>query len=352
MEDKSSTQSGRQPWGGRLYLLAVAVVVLGAAAGAIYQLQKSPCTILVNGTPVANVESRLVAKKVLAQARELGSHGAPSHAVRFVDRVTLRGVSGQADMSELPEAVGALQKAAAVEAELYAINVDGTPLVALSSKADADQTLELVKQYYEKDLHDLVGKSTFKGDVFVEKHYIGTEKYYKNPEDACRALTSISEDAVTHTITPGDRAVHLAAQYHVSFNELKALNPGLDMDRLTEGDQLVIRPAKQPVVVICKAIAMKTVTVTPPSDTGRYSRSRTGTRVMRVMMTYENGRPAGEEIISQLTTWDRPKSSYADEGSSTGRHYRHYRRHRGNTNSGAAQDTGSTTSGASQQTPQ
>lgn len=331
MENESpTTHSTKRNWTGRALLVIAAIVIIGAAAAAVYRLDMSPCTIVVNGKPVANVESRSAAKKVLAEARNLRSHGAPSDAMRFADRVTIRSASANAELSDLPEAVRSLEKAAAVEADLYAINVGGAPLAALRSKTDAGRALELVKQHYEKGLKNLVGQSTFQGDVYIEKRYINADKFYKTPEDACRVLTDLSEPAMTHTVERGDRAVHLVTQYGLTTNELKSLNPGVNLDRLTEGDELVVRRAKHPITVISKSMETKTVDITPPSGVSRYSGARTGKRVMRVMVTYENGSPASREVVSQLTTWDRPKSSYSEDGKYSRTSRRHYRKRQSN----------------------
>ena len=192
-------------------------------------------------------------------------------------------------------------------------------MIGLPSKALADRTMELVKQHYEKGLPNVIGKSAFKGDVFVEKRFIAAGKFRETPEQARDTLTGVIEPAVTHTVVSGDRAVNIARQYGLSLDTLKGLNPGVDMERITEGDQLVIQRAKQPVTVITRSIVTKTVEITPPPEAARYGRARTGKRVMQVMMTYENGQRAGEEIISQITTWDRPKSRHSDGSYSTRR---------------------------------
>jgi LysM repeat protein len=212
-------------------------------------------------------------------------------------------------MTDMPEAVRALEKAAAVEGELHAITVDGKQWAAFSSEADAKRTLELVKEHYEKNIKGLQGNSTFKETVFVEKRYVDTAKFYDRPEDASIVLTSVSQPALMHTVERGDRAVKLAQQYGIPFNQFKKQNPGTNMHQLTEGDQLLIRGARRPITVVSKAVITKTVTVSPPSDARRYSGARTGKRVMRVLATYENGRQVSEEVISQITTWDRPAYS-------------------------------------------
>ena len=350
MEDQSSTPAPKRTWT-RRRLLAGAIPFIAFASGVVlYQVQKSPCAILINGKPVATVESRFVAKRVLAEARALNAHGAPSSALRFVERVTMRRASGSDEMSEIPEAVHAVEQAASVEAELFAISVDGAPMIGLPSKALADRTMELVKQHYEKGLPNAVGKSTFKGDVFVAKRFIAADKFRETPETARDTLTVITEPAVTHTVVSGDRAVNIARQYGKSLVTLEALNPGVDMERITEGDLLVIQRAKQPVTVITRSVVTKTVEIAPPPEAARYSRSRTGKRVMRVMMTYENGQPASEEIISQITTWDRPRSRHSD-GSYSGRRSKRSRQRPTTTDSGKTQTPASPAPNAQPSTP-
>ncbi|MCX6376739.1 MAG: hypothetical protein NTU88_12025, partial [Armatimonadetes bacterium] len=212
---------------------------------------------------------------------------APSSALRFAEEVTIRAASKDAEVSDLPEAVGALENATTVQAELWAVSVDGVPVAGLRSRKDAEKTLDLVKRHYESGLPNTCGESSFKGNVFVERRYVDAGKYHSSPEKACEALVSIVESPIMHVVQAGDRAVHLARDYHVSLDELQANNPNVNLDQLTEGDSLVIRRATQPITVISKALVTKTVVVN------------------------ENGAPAGQELISQITTWNRPKISHS-----------------------------------------
>lgn len=303
MNDNERPQPAkRNYWIERGVFAAIIIAIAGWIA--YTHLAGTPYTITVDGEPVVSVESRTAAKTVLNKARMRYAGDVPSSSVRFTRNVQLRPAADNADLSDVPEAVRALENTVAIEVEAYAVTVNDEPIVALASQDDAEETLTLVKRFHERKITKLYTQSSFRERVFVEKLYVGVDKLHSGPKEAIRVLTSISEEALLHTIQRGDRAVKLAPQYRVSFDQLKKLNPGKDLNQLVEGDQLVIKPAKLPVTVLSKAMLVKTVKVTPPQGSGRYGRE--GTRVMRVLVTYENGEPVNEEIVSQVTTWNEP----------------------------------------------
>jgi hypothetical protein len=309
MQGKASTDSARRAIV-KPVLFTMVIAALGTSA-ALYYVRTTPCTILVEGKPIASVESRVVAKKALAEARRGRAGDVQSGGLRFAEEVTLRAASKDADLADLPEAVGALENATTVQAELWAISVDGVPTAGLRTRKDAEKALDLVKRHYESGLPNTCGESSFKGNVFVERRYVDAGKYHSSPEKACDTLTSVIESPIMHVVQSGDRAVYLAEKYDISLDELQSNNPNLDLEQLTEGESLVIRRATQPITVISKALVTKTVVVMPPSEAGRRSRASAGKRTVRMLVTYENGAPAGQELISQITTWDRPKISHS-----------------------------------------
>lgn len=284
---------------------AVSVVgILGVVAWTLVDdLHGAPYIIEVDGKPIVTVESRSAAKKVLADVR-LQRAGSASGSVRFVESVAFHRVEANADVCELPEAVRTLEKAVTIEAESFAIIVDDKPVVALPSKADAEKSLDLVKRFYERKVKTLYASSDFKENVFVDKRYVEAGRLRSTPRDAVTALTTTSERPKVHVVERGDRAVHLLRRYDISMAQMKSLNPGVDPERITEGDVLTIQLPKLPVTVVCKSMVTETASVTPPQGV-RYG-PRTGTRVSKMLVTYENGQRVSEEVISQVTTWDRP----------------------------------------------
>lgn len=307
MHAQDSSRSAKRIWAERAVFAAIIVGV--GIWTAISRVQSVPCTIVVDGKPVVSVESRGAAKTVLSHVRFQQMSGIPAGAVRFAQNVALRQAAKNAELVDLPEAARAVEKAVTVEAESFAITADGMPIVALASREDAEETLRLVKRHHERGMRNLCTESVFKESVLVEKRYVDVQKLYSSPEEAARFLTSITEKPTIHVVQQGDRAVNLAQQYGVAFTELKKLNPQLDLDRLVEGDRLLIRKAKEPVTVISKSLVTNTVTIVPPPEMLRHGRSRIGKRVTKTLTTFENGEPVSEEIISQVTTWEKAPES-------------------------------------------
>jgi len=305
MGEQTSGRSGRRIW---LERMVYGVVIVGIGIWiAASRLSDVPYTIVVDGKPVVTAESLSAAKQVLDKVRLERASGVSAGAIRFVQRVTLRRAAKDAELAEVPEAIAAVEKVVAVEAEAFAITADNTPVAALTSKKDAEETLRLVKRHHERRIRNLYTESTFAENVFIDKRYVEIEKLCSSPEEAAHVLTSTSEKPIIHTIQPGDRAVNLAQQYGVALSELQRLNANADLNQLTEGDQLLIRPAKSPVTVISKALVSKTITVTPPPEVRRRAGGRVGKGHIRTLVTYQNGEPVSEEIISQIITWESPR---------------------------------------------
>lgn len=291
-------------------VFSVIVLAVGFWLGTS-NIDKKPQTIIVDGKPVVSVESIRTAKNVLRDVRRQASSDIPIESVRFAQRVTIRRAEPGTDISDMPEAVGALKKSVTLEANLYAIVADGKPLAAFDDEKDADDALRLVKQHYERNLGKLCAESVFREDVFVDRRYVNPAIAYSKPNDAARILTAVSEKPVVHVLQVGDRAVNIARQYKISLSDLKKLNPDLNLDRLIEGDQLLIRRPRPPVTVLSKALVVKTTDVTPPSESGRQGMATPihGKRETKLVVTYENGEPVKEDVLSQVTAWDRPPIS-------------------------------------------
>lgn len=312
MHDQTTNKlSGRRS---TMIYIAIAGVVLAAGIGIIVsRMYGSPYTILVEGKPIATVESRMMAKQVLDEARHLGEYGSAGGSIRFVKSVTLRPASKGTAVSDVPEAVRSLEKATPTEAESYAITVDGTPIVALKTRQDAEETLNLVKTHYEDSLDKLSGESTFKERVFIDKAFVPASILRATAQDAAQLLTAPVESAAVYILKPGDRASRLAAQYGISIDDLKRLNPGKNLDRLVEGESLVIGKAKLPITVVSHALVSKTVSVSPLARSHRRSSSaKDGKRQVQLLATYENGQQTSTEVLSQITNWDRPKQRWSE----------------------------------------
>ncbi|MHB0999644.1 MAG: hypothetical protein ACYC27_10390 [Armatimonadota bacterium] len=340
MNNCRSTQTTKRTW---IYYLAAILILAGAGAFFLHwQSSNHPYSILVDGKSAATVDSLDTAKRVLAAVRADAKDKTGSDSVRLSHQVTFKRSSDNASITDYPEAVKAIQEVASVESQMYAIIADGKAVTALPDRKSAEKTLELVKTFYEKSIKGKKGESSFKEEVHISRGYVPVEIARTTPEEAVRVLTAISEQPTIHIIERGDRAVHIARDNEVPMDILKQLNPEKNMDALTEGDQLIIKVGKRPITVVTKASLSRTTNVNPPSHEGRYSRIRTGKRVTTLIATYENGQVVSEDVLSQVTTWDRPKvSSDAYEGR---RSYRRYRRSRRSSSTSSSNSQSSSTS--------
>lgn len=286
---------------------ALLIILLIAVSGAIfYLLTGGPYSVYVNGKSVVTVESRGTAKKVVTAVRA-GGKG----SCRFAQKVSIKRSPSAPEITGYQEAVKLLKNAVSLESEQYAVLVDDKPVVALPDREKADEALKLAKVFYEKSLDNINGDSVFKENVYVNRAFVPLEMVCSTPEEAVNVLTAETVPPTVHIIKRGDRAIHIARDYDISISTLKNLNPDINMEQLTEGEQLMISPGEKPLTVVTKAFVTKTISLDSPSDAHR-RRSGMGKRISKVMATYENGIPVDEEILSQVTTWDRQRVS--DDG--------------------------------------
>lgn len=305
MREVASRSSLIRKW---ILPLALGMVIgMGIRAG-LARLSDTPYTILVDGKPVVSVESLAAAKTVLKKARfrNLG-HGVNSE-IRFALPVSIKKAKRGTALADIPEAVRQVQSAAPVEVEGNAIIVDDEPILALRSEKEAKESLRLVKDYYTSKLPKTSIKPTFKEQVYVEKRFVEPSRLCDSPAEALDLMTSETTKPVYYTIKSGDRAVKIAAEYNVSLAELKSFNPQQDLDRLVEGDRIMVKKGRKPITVVHKVRVVQVSTVTPPPGAARHLRNRIGKRTTTTLVTYENGEPVGEQIISQVTTWNRIKT--------------------------------------------
>lgn len=279
------------------------ILVIGIAGVIFYLLTGGPYSVYVNGKSIVTVESRSVAKHILSAVKtdDAGS-------IRFAQKVSIKRSPSASVITDYHEAVELLKNATSFEIERFAVLAEDKPVVALPDRKKADETLKLVKVFYEKSLDNINGDSIFKENVSVSKLFVPLDMVCSTPEEAVNKLTAVTVPPTVHIIKRGDRAIHIARDYGISISTLKNLNPDINMEQLTEGKELMISPGKKPLTVITKAFVTKTTNLDSPSDAHR-RRSSMGKRISKVMATYENGIPVDEEILSQVTTWDRPKVS-------------------------------------------
>lgn len=289
-----------------LVIVLVLVAVLGLSAWKIREYsQEVPYTIWVDGDPVVTVRNKGVAMSVLRVVRSDAADSFPLSCVRFTRPVKVRIASKGVAVSNPSDAVRTLKKAVGTEVWAFAVFVDDKPVVALKTSEDAERALDLLKRYYATKVEKLSGEPVFKEKVTIHRCYVTPDCLAPSAEKAAEILRTPAGEREYYTVRVGDRAVNIAPQFGLTLAQLKELNPGVDLDRLRDGDRLLVRVPVPPVTVVTKRLVTRVVDITGPAEP-RY-RTRTGKRHTTAVVIYENDTPVEEQIISQVTVWNKPE---------------------------------------------
>lgn len=289
----------------KLFILFGFVIVLCTAA---YVISSScPHEIIIDGTVVAKTASLGEARQSVNQAKTLIAGKQLPENIRLPQQISFRRISDPGDVVSVEEAAEIVSKNISAESLLYTITSDGKPVAALSSKNDAEAVVGKLKTYYDNQLGDIKGESEFKEKVRIKRQFAPLQVAYASIDDAVEFLTSYIQQPRTHIVAEGERAVNIADKYNIPVSDIMRYNPEVDITMLEPNQSLIIKPGIKPVTVVTKAFVTMTTQLKPPSDVYRRNTKITGKRVTKMMTVYENGLPVQSEIVSQVTTWNRPK---------------------------------------------
>ena len=202
-----------------------------------------------------------------------------------------------------------------VKATGYAIYVDGVRYAILSSEADAEKVLDEVKSNYVKESDRTRYTSvTFKEDVEVEEEQVdivaisGVDQAYEKLMDG-----GVKEEI--YTVKDGDTYYGICEKFHLTMDELKAMNPDMDESSLMPGDELVMTSPSAALTVVTEEStkyteAVKFETVEKEDDTMYEGDTKTtqegknGKRIVTATIVRENGteisrKETGSEIIQE-----------------------------------------------------
>jgi uncharacterized protein YabE (DUF348 family) len=122
---------------------------------------------------------------------------------------------------------------------------------------------------------------------------------------------------LTHVVKKGDTASKIAETYGISLADMAKLNPGRSLDRLQIGEQLRTGSGTMPLTVVVRDQVVRNEGIPVPTEsissvrmragkTVALSPGRTGKRLVKLAVTYENGVQTGEDIIEETVL--RPAS--------------------------------------------
>jgi hypothetical protein len=281
------------------FLIVIAALVLAMVRQArgltTYQ-------ITVDGRPVATLSKQATAEKLLTELR------GTSDNARFRQRTEVVRVNPRppAVMTE-QAARSALAQAVKVVVPAHVILVNGRVIAALESGEQAEQVLARLRASYAGPKQ----KARFKESVRVEEAEIARDKVL-SPDGAFAALTGAAQSGGgrTYRVKSGDSGWTIASAHDLTVERLAALNPGVDLNRLHNGQELVVASANSPVTVITVEerteleVVPHTTQVQAAPDLPRGQRrvlaeGQDGQKTVRYRITRENGRVLKREVLAE-----------------------------------------------------
>ena len=191
----------------------------------------------------------------------------------------------------------------------YSLYVDGEFIGANESKEALEALLEQLKTPY---LNENTQSIEFVEDVEIREGYLSRDDL-SNLGDIVLKINETKTGEVIHTVEAGDTYYEIAMDNGLSVDELLALNPGFDVNRLMIGDQLVIS----------RAVPYLTIRVTQyeyyeeqipydveyvdddtmwEGDTSVVTAGVYGTADTTALVTYVNNEEVERDIVEQTVT--------------------------------------------------
>lgn len=207
-------------------------------------------------------------------------------------------------------------------ANVWAININGSNVVAASTEADANSILDGVKRHYQTEGSQIINAG-FKENVLVTQAAMSVADIMK-PDDAVNLIITGSKEPKVYTVQDGDTLWDIAIANGMSPAELQSANPGFEPDTLKIGQQLNLFQIKPYVTVQTKEIVAATEKIdfkTVYENTGSLYKGEVkvktagvyGTKEVRTELVKENGVVVASAQLDSLVTAE-PQDQVALKG--------------------------------------
>lgn len=298
--------------GGALPFLALATVVgVCSVVGTVY----TPAYVVsVDGVPLGLVQNQQVFERVVERV-EARATSILGYDYTLEEDVTYDFALTQRD--KIPSTAGFetyLFNQIGEVMKSYVLSVNGQVIGTAADKADIDALLDSIKQTYQTE--NTVSAS-FADAVTITHEYTPTD--LQQDLDAMYAtLTANTNGQTTYEVQKGDTFMALAFANGMSMEEMEALNPGVDVNRLQIGQILNIKE-EIPFLSVQTVDAVSYTEAIPcpveqVNDDSMYQGDKKvltqgveGEALVSADVTYLNGRETGRtvtdtQVLSEATT--------------------------------------------------
>ena len=244
-------------------IFSILVITALLSAGTYYLVSASGvCAISVNGEQVAVVKTKAEAQQILNKVLHL--EGAPAGQVAVTnDKVGFTIIRAQTD-NVMPQVVAIkdLDQKLKTYVNGYAINVNGSTLCTLATKAQADQVLQMVENNYAKPTaQQSISSVKFAEQVTVQVQQAQPEQL-SGVQQAAQTILNGDQHNLDYVIQPSDTLWTIARKNDMLIKDLVASNPKLNPQTLLQiGQHLDIVTVKPYVHVIVDGTGSMTETI-------------------------------------------------------------------------------------------
>ncbi len=218
------------------------------------------------------------------------------------------------DIDDIDTVLKRLTYMSDMEAEAYAVCINGEPFVICESREAAEYTLKSVqREYMVKDRNQKIEYLDvgFKEAVEIRKTQTKLP-YISSVGAAKKKILTGGQAEIAYTVEAGDTYYGICEKFDTTFDELKKTNPGISEDSLYPGDKLLISEAVSALTVTTKEkatyaekIKYKTVY---KKDSSLYEnvekvvqKGSDGKRVVTAEITRENGKEVNKKVLKSET---------------------------------------------------
>lgn len=218
-----------------LGMLAVVGAVWGLSSkGALYLLS-------VDGKEIGYVKDPSLHQEIVQHIMEDESMKLGAE-VKLCSSISLQKSHPEGDCEPLtePELRDKLQEVIRLTAPGFVICVNGTDVVALKCKEDAEGTLSDLRGQYISAVvsrNARVDEVLIKEKVSIEEKEVPTD-IFRGREEASRVLSRGTDKIIDYTVKRGDSLWAIAAANHLTVDDLRRANPKVSGDLIREGDSL------------------------------------------------------------------------------------------------------------------
>jgi|CZCB01.1.fsa_nt_gi murein DD-endopeptidase MepM/ murein hydrolase activator NlpD len=137
------------------------------------------------------------------------------------------------------QSVSQVRDSVLLEAKVFAINVDGEDIACFRDRASAEQVLERIKAPYLQDAES--GAVTgFVETVCIKERVVRESELTElsDPDEVYDDLMQENETIKKYIVQKGDTVSEIAERLGVSIKDIEKANPGIDIDRISIGQEL------------------------------------------------------------------------------------------------------------------